>query len=198
MVEPGPAGSHKACSIGRARMNGRAVPVGFAAVATALALVSPTPASTPARDPLVGTWQTPLIPLAKVSATLSAHGYTASQIDNFLHKNTHYVEGLTIRIRFYRESGTPFQIVYSWDPTSSPLPDGDHGPYSLLPGDRVVYRGTDPPTDTWRTTFAYTVTGAHLRLRFISLVEPGVTAAQLHSDQKRPILMASTVFKRLQ
>jgi hypothetical protein len=138
-----------------------------------------------------------LVPLAKVSATLSAHGYSTTQINNFLHKNGHYVKGLTLRIRFYREGNTPFQIVYSWDPTHGSLPDGDHGPYTLLPGNRVVYRGTDPPTDRWRTTFAYTVTGTSLKLRFVSLVEPGVGAGQLHSDEKRPILMSSTVFKKV-
>lgn len=178
-------------------MNGRGIAVGLATVVAALAFAGSTPASAETKDPLVGTWQTALIPLAKVSATLSAHGYTAPQIDNFLHKNGHYVNGLTLRIRFYREAGVPYQIVYSWDPTHGSLPDGDHGPYSLLPGNRVVYRGTDPPTDSWRTTFAYTVTATRLKLRFISLVEPGVGAQQLHSDRKRPILMASTVFKRI-
>jgi hypothetical protein len=178
-------------------MKSRAIAIGLAALAATLAFVGSAPASRETKDPLVGTWQTPLIPLGRVSATLSAHGYTATQIDNFLHKNGHYVKGLTIRIRFYRESGAPFQIVYSWDPTRGSLPDGDHGPYTLLPGDRVVYRGTDPPTNTWRTTFAYTVTATQLTLRFISLVEPGVGAQQLHADQKRPILMASTVFKKL-
>jgi hypothetical protein len=82
-------------------------------------------------------------------------------------------------------------------PTHNTLPDGDHGPYSRLPGSRFVSRGTDPPTDTWRTTFAYTVTTTQLRLRFLSLVEPGLSAQQRHSDEKRPILMASTVFKKL-
>ena len=178
-------------------MKRRAIVVGLAALAGAVAFVGSTPGLSETNDPLVGTWQTPLIPLAKVSATLSAHGYTATQIDNFLHKNGHYVKGLTIRIRFYREGGAPFQIVYSWDPTHGALPDGDHGPYSLLAGNRVVYRGTDPPTNTWRTTFAYTVTATQLKLRFISLVEPGVGTQQLHSDEKRPILMASTVFKKL-
>jgi hypothetical protein len=178
-------------------MTSRAIPAGLAIAVAALAFVGSTPASPQTKDPLLGTWQTGLIPLTKVSATLSEHGYTASQIDSFLHKNGHYVKGLAIRIRFYRESGIRYQIVYSWDPTHGSLPDGDHGPYSLLSGGRVVYRGTDPPTDKWRTTFAYAVNGTQLRLRFISLVEPGVSAAQLHSDQKRPILMASTVFKKL-
>ena len=178
-------------------MKRRVIAVALAALAATLAFVGSAPGSPAMKDPLVGTWQTPLIPLAKVSATLSAHGYTATEIDNFLHKNGHYVKGLTIRIRFYRDSGAPFQIVYAWDPTHGSLPDGDHGPYSLLPGNRVVYRGTDPPTNTWRTTFAYTVTATHLKLRFISLVEPGVGAQQLRSDQKRPILMTSTVFKKL-
>ena len=178
-------------------MKSRALLVGLATLAVTLAFVGSTPASPQMKDPLLGTWQSPLIPIAQVSATLSAHGYTATQIDNFLHKNGHYVKGLAIRIRFYREGGTPFQIVYSWDPTHGSLPDGDHGPYTLLPGSRVVYRGTDPPTDTWRTTFAYTATATQLKLRFISLVEPGVGPQQVHSDQKRPILMESTVFKRV-
>jgi hypothetical protein len=178
-------------------MAGRTIVVGLAAVTAVLALVGSASASREANDPLVGTWQSPLIPLSTVTATLKAHGYTATQIDNFLQKNGHYVKGLTIRIRFYREGSTPFQIVYSWDPTHGSLPDGDHGPYTLLPGNRVVYRGTDPPTDTWKTTFAYMVTANRLKLRFISLVEPGVGTGQLHSDQKRPILMASTVFKKV-
>ena len=178
-------------------MNRSGLAVGLAAVIATFAFVASTAASSQTTDPLVGTWQTPVLPLAKVSEILSAHGYTAAQIDNFLHKNGHYVKGLAIRIRFYRDNGTPFQIVYSWDPTHDSLPDGDHGPYSLLPGKRVVYRGTDPPTDTWRTTFAYTVTATKLKLRFISLVEPGVGAQQLHADQKRPILMSSTVFTKL-
>jgi hypothetical protein len=178
-------------------MTARTITAGLATLAAAFAVVGSTPASPQMKNPLVGTWQTGLIPLAKVSATLSANGYSAMQIDNFLHKNSHYEKGLTIRIRFYRDNGTPFQIVHAWDPTLGPLPEGDHGPYSLLPGNRVVYRGTDPPTDMWRTTFAYTVTATQLKLRFISLVEPGLSAGQLHSDEKRPILMASTVFKKL-
>jgi hypothetical protein len=182
-------------------MKRSAIASGVVALGGALAVIGSTPASakrlhTQAADPLVGTWQTGLIPLAKVRATLTTHGYTAKQIDNYLHLNNHFVKGLTIRIRFYRENGVPFQIVYAWDPTHNPLPNGDHGPYSQLPGNQFVSRGTDPPTDTWRTTFAYTVTATQLRLRFVSLVEPGLSATQLHSDEKRPILMASTVFKR--
>jgi hypothetical protein len=103
-------------------MKSRAIATGLAALAATLAFVGSTPAARETKDPLVGTWQTLLIPLAKVSATLSAHGYTATQIDNFLHKNGHYVKGLTIRIRFYRDSGAPFQIVYSWDPRHGSLP----------------------------------------------------------------------------
>lgn len=178
-------------------MKSTAIVAGLAALAAAFAFAGSMQAALQMKDPLVGTWQTGLIPLAKVSATLAAHGYTPTQIDTFLHKNGHYVKGVTIRIRFYREGGVPFQIIYSWDPTHNQLPDGDHGPYSLLPGNQVVYRGTDPPTDTWRTTFAYAVTARQLKLRFISLVEPGLSAKQLRSDQKRPILIASTVFKKL-
>ena len=183
-------------------MTGRVIAVGAVALGAALVSIGSTPASpqqlrTQAPDPLVGTWQTGLIPLAKVRATLTTHGYTATQIDNYLHKNNHFVKGVAIRIRFYRENGVPFQIVYEWDPTHNTLPDGEHGPYSLLPGKRFVSRGTDPPTDTWRTTFDYTVTATRLTLRFVSLVEPGLSAQQRHSDEKRPILMSSTPFKKV-
>ena len=160
-------------------------------------LASPQQIRGQAADPLVGTWETGLIPLGKIRATLATHGYTAKSIDNFFHKNNHFVKGIDFRISFYRQNGVPFQITYAWDPTHGSLPDGDHGPYSLLPGDRFVSRGTDPPTDTFLTTFGYTVTGTRLRLHFVSLVEPGLSAKQRLSDEKRPILMASTMFKKV-
>jgi hypothetical protein len=177
------------------------IAVGVAALGTVLALIGSASASSQqpriqADDPLVGTWQTGLIPLAKIRASLSAHGYTAEQIEKYLHKNNHCVKGVNIEIRFYRENGVPFQIVYAWDPTHGTRPDGEHGPYTLLPGDRFVSRGTDPPTDTWRTTYGYTVSATRLRLHFVSLVEPGLNAKQRLSDEKRPILMSSTLFKK--
>jgi hypothetical protein len=183
-------------------MKTRAIAVGMLALGAALACIGSAPASprhsrTRAADPLVGAWQTGLIPVAKIRATLIAHGYTAKQIENYLHKNNHFVKGVTIRIRFYRENGVPVQIVYAWDPTHDTLPEGEHGPYALLPGNRFVSRGTDPPTDTWRTTYGYTVTATRLRLHFINLVEPGLSTKQQLSDEKRSILMSSTLFKRL-
>lgn len=101
-------------------MKRRAIASGVVALGVALAVIGPTPASakqlrTHAADPLVGTWQTGLLPLANVRATLTAHGYTAKQVENYLHRNNHFVDGLTTRIRFYRENGVPFQIVYAWD-----------------------------------------------------------------------------------
>jgi hypothetical protein len=183
-------------------MKRRATAVGVLALGAALAFIGSAPASshqlrTGAADPLGGTWQTGLIPVARIRTTLTAHGYTSTQIEHFLHTNNHFVKGVAIRIRFYRENGVPFQIVYAWDPTHNPLPEGDHGPYALLPGDRFTSRGTDPPTDTWRTTYGYSVTATRLRLHFVNLVEPGLSTKQRASDEKRPILMSSTLFKKL-
>jgi hypothetical protein len=183
-------------------MKRRAIAVSVLALGAALACIGSAPASprqlrARAADPLVGTWQTGLIPVAKIRATLTAHDYTTKQIENFLQSNNHFVKGMAIRIRFYRENGVPFQIVYAWDPTHSTLPEGEHGPYALLPGNRFVSRGTDPPTDTWRTTFSYTVTATRLRLHFVNLVEPGLSTKQRLSDEKRALLMSSTPFKKL-
>jgi hypothetical protein len=155
-----------------------------------------------AADPLVGTWDTAPIPVAKLRAALAAHGYTAASIDKMFHNLAflnHISKSIEFEIRFYRETdGTPFQIVRFWDPTTRPKPAyGDHGPYKLLPGNRVEYTGTDPPTDTYRTTFSYAIHGNRLTLHFVSLVEPGLSAKQRLADQKRPIMQAAAPYAKV-
>lgn len=150
-----------------------------------------------AADPLVGTWDTGAIPLAKIRAALTAHGYSASQISGMF-KTFHMSKSWEWNLSFYRQNGAPFQILRNWDPTTQKKPvDGDHGPYKLLPGRRFVARGVDPPTNTYLTTFSYTVTGTRLTLHFISLVEPGVSKAQALADQKRGIVEAVATYKKV-
>jgi hypothetical protein len=177
-------------------MKRRAIAVGVIVLSAVFASMGLAPAASQKTDPLVGTWDSGLISIAKIRATLSAHGYAPEQIEKYVHVNNHFMRGENIEIRFYRDGGVPFQIVYAWDPTHGIRPDGDHGPYVLLSGSKFVSRGTDPPTDTWRTTYSYKVLGTRLSLHFVSLVEPGLSAKQRASDEKRPILMSSVPFKK--
>jgi hypothetical protein len=154
-------------------------------------------------DPLVGTWDTAATPLSKYRAALAAHGYPTASIDKlFKNYSALYKIKKTIKyeIRFYRDSGTPFQIVRFWDPTTWPEPPDsrfDHGPYKLLRGNRFASRGTDPPTDTYVTTFSYTVHAKQLILHFVSLVEPGLSEKQRLADQKRSILQATATYRKV-
>ena len=176
--------------------------VALALGAAVFCLVAATPAASQrtarlAADPLVGTWDTGPIPLAKIRAALTAHGYSASQISHMF-QTFHMSKSWDWNLSFYRENGVPFQILRNWDPTTQTKPVyGDHGPYKLMPGHRFVARGVDPPTDTFLTTFSYTVTGTRLILHYISLVEPGVSKAQALADQKRGIVEAVVPYKKV-
>jgi hypothetical protein len=180
----------------------RKVAVAVALGAAGLCLVAATPAAPQrtarlAADPLVGTWDTGPIPLAKIRAALIAHGYSASQASHMF-QTFHMSKSWEWNLSFYRENGVPFQILRNWDPTTQSKPVyGDHGPYKLLSGHRFVARGVDPPTNTWLTTFSYRVTGTRLTLHYISLVEPGVPKVQRHADQKRGIVEAVAPYKKV-
>jgi hypothetical protein len=167
---------------------------------TSAALASPSSRVT--TDPLVGTWDTAPIPVAKIRTALKARGYTTVAIDKMFKSYKflyHIKNSIQYEIRFYREvDQTPFQIRTFWDPSTGPKPlNGDHGPYKLLPGHRFSWVGTTPPTDTYRTTFRYAVDGKTLRLTFLGLVEPGLSAAQLLADKKIPILQALAPYKKV-
>jgi len=159
---------------------------------------------TAAPDPLVGTWQTAAIPLPRIRAAFTAHGYTRLEIDRFF-KNQAFLNNLrkTVKceMRFYRDrDGKPFQVVVFWDPSTGPEPSytgADHGPYEVLSGGRLTRRGTEPPTDGWVTTYGYAVTGRHLRLRFIKFVQPSETETQRLAYQKLFILYAVAPYRRV-
>jgi hypothetical protein len=171
-------------ALGFARHSGTTTPQRFSAARAA-------------GDPLVGTWDTGPIPLAKIRAALSARGYSASQISHMF-QNFHMSKSWEWNLSFYRENGAPFQILRNWDPTTQTKPVyGDHGPYKLLPNHRFVARGVDPPTNTFLTTFSYTASGTRLTLHFISLVEPAVSKGQALADQKRGIVEAVAPYKKV-
>jgi hypothetical protein len=175
----------------------------------ALFLLAPVSASSrglPAHgaDPLQGTWDSTPISLAKLRAALTANGYTTTSIDKMFHTLLvlyHVKKSIEYEVKFYGgPGGTPFQSVFFWDPTSQSKPGCvgcDHGPYKLLAGNRVTFAGTDPPTDKFVTTYGYSVVGKTLRLRFISLVEPGMSAAQTVADRKWKISLTVAGYSKL-
>lgn len=164
----------------------------------------PAAQKAPSADPLVGTWDTAPIPLARIRAAFTAYGYKTDAIDKFFKNQAflhHIKKTVKSEMRFYREpGGAPFQIVVFWDPTTGPEPSyagADHGPYTLLPGHRVTTRGTDPPTDKWVTTYSYTVTRTQLKLRFIKFVQPSENEKNRLAYQKLFIMYAAAPYKKV-
>lgn len=136
--------------------------------------VAPISASTKAvrAEPLEGTWETGSVPIAKLRAVLIATGSSTAQVTSFF-RFFRMRNAWRNRLVFYREGGARFLAMSGWDPTKRSGPDDpDHGPYNLLPRQRFVARGVDPPTDRTRMLFSYTVTPQRLKLRFLSLKEP--------------------------
>jgi hypothetical protein len=175
----------------------------LAAAAPTAGVATAGPQARDAADPLLGTWDTAPLPLAKYRAALQSHGYSDRSIDKLfgsLALHNHIEKTIEYEISYSpTPDGTHFQIVRFWDPTTGPKPPDstfDHGPYELLPGDRVQSTGTDPPTNTWRTTFRYAIHGKQLTLRFVSLIEPGVNPTQLNADRKKPIIQAAGIYTR--
>ena len=171
------------------------------AIATSLSAAYASQASRTSGDPLVGTWDTKPIPLAKLRSALKARGYSTAETDKMFKSLAflyHIKKSIQYEISFYRDNGVPFQYVTYWDPAPpAKRADPAHGPYKLLPGSRVSYVGTDPPTDTYRTTFTYSVRGKTLTLHYVSLAEPGLSAVQRRSDAKLPILQAVAPYTKV-
>jgi hypothetical protein len=136
-----------------------------------------------ASDPLVGKWDTGPIPAEKIRSALRAAGYSDARITKQF-REFGIVKAQEFRLVFYREHGAPFQLGQGWDPSKQSRPsDGDHGPYKLLPDHRFVVSGVDPPTDKNRAVFSYAITGKTLRLRLVSLTEPGFSATAVAFDR---------------
>ena len=164
----------------------------FTVFVAGLYLVIALPATpSPQANTLEGTWDTGPVPVAKIVAALRAHGYTPSETETFIHnqqKAKSFDKSFEQRLVFYRQNGVPFLLKSTW---------GDHGPYKLLPNGRFVWSGVDPPTDTYHTTYSYAVTGSRLVMRFISLVEPGVSEKQRLADQKVSIVVAAAPYRKV-
>jgi hypothetical protein len=162
------------------------------AVATGVATGSVRTAPTEDTDRLVGSWDTGPIPVRKLRGALVAAGYDNAKVTAFF-EQFGIVNAYEFKLVFYREAGVPFLAKNGWDPSTGSEPeDADHGPYTLLPKRRFVSRGVDPPTDRYRVSFAYSITSKRLKLRLVSVREPGLSKHDLVIDTM--ILRASATF----
>jgi hypothetical protein len=147
-------------------------------------------------EPLVGTWDTGPFPTSKLRAGLRTAGYSAAEIDGFF-KNLGLGKVEELNLVFYRDHGRRFQVQRGWDPSTGTEPsDGDHGPYTLLRNHRFVVSGVDPPTNKIHSTYAYTIRGDRLKLRFVSLREP-FPARQQRLDKIFNLFTAMFPYKRI-
>ena len=70
-----------------------------------------------------------------------------------------------VHVRFYEEGGVPFVNSAGWDPTKDHQPNGDHGPYKVLPGNQLAFSSTDAPILT--TLYSYKLSDDHLTIMWI-------------------------------
>jgi hypothetical protein len=163
------------------------------AVATGVATGSVRTAPSAETDRLVGSWDTGPIPVRKLRGALVAAGYDNAKVTAFF-EQFGVVNAYEFKLEFYREAGVPFLAKNGWDPSTGSEPkDSDHGPYTLRPKRRFVSRGVDPPTDRYRVSFAYSIASKRLKLRLVSVSEPGLSKGDLFIDTM--ILRASAAFR---
>ena len=83
-------------------------------------------------------------------------------------------------LTFYDEGGVPYVVKTGWDPSAGSMPgDGDHGPYKLRAGRRVLFASADHPEEG--VLFSYHIRGGELTLHEIRET-PRLTARQLRAN----------------
>jgi hypothetical protein len=131
-------------------------------------------------DPLVGEWDSGPLPISKITAAV-----VARDADADVHQLLRFIDlagakSLEFNRRFYREGDLPFIMDTVWDPTAGPKPnDAAHGPYELLPKNRIAVTSADPGIHKYREVYSYRVDGDRLTMRMVGLTDPSITAKQL-------------------
>lgn len=130
-------------------------------------------AGTVSASPLEGEWDTGPYAAHRVRDAIIAAGYTSAEANEVVGKKKRYEFDLT----FYEEEGAPFVVATGWDPTKGTQPaDGDHGPYLLLPGNKLKITCDVCDIHTNYMLFSYELEGKTLTLRFIRNVNPNASA----------------------
>jgi hypothetical protein len=155
---------------------------------------SPT-TSAPSASPLEGEWDTGPIPADDVRAAIIAAGYGKASADEVVRGRRHQCNSL-----FYEEVGVPFVAIVCWDPDRvGPTPplDRDHGPYELLPGERLKLTCDVCDIETRYSLFSYELQGSTLTLRFIRWVDPELTPKELRYEAPFAIAQSAAPYHRV-
>jgi hypothetical protein len=149
-------------------------------------------------DPLVGTWDTRPIPMARVRAAAHAAGYSNALITRFFNEiGAGKQKTVETNLQFYRQGGVPYALGTGWDPTQGPMASGgDHGPYKLLPNHRLVLMSADP-TNKQRDIYRYRISSGKLTLKAIAETNPAFTPAELHLDSIHLYFQTAAPFKKI-
>jgi hypothetical protein len=133
-------------------------------------------------SPLEGEWDTGPYPADRAPAAIVAAGYSdEASADEAVGGERRF----ECNFLFYEEGGVPFVAVRCWDPdergTEPPL-ESDHGPYQLLPNDRLKLACDTCDVGTNYNLFSYELHGETLTLRYIRTVDPDLNAKELRYE----------------
>jgi len=137
-----------------------------AASAKTTTATSPSPTASE-HSALEGKWDTGPYPSSRVRAAIVDAGFSSADAD----EPSGGGERFEFSLYFYEEDGVPFVAAGGWDPNKKPGPDYDHGPYRLLPNDRIAITCDVCDLDTQFMLFSYDLSRDTLTLHFIRSVD---------------------------
>lgn len=125
---------------------------------------APTSSTASNESPLAGEWDTGPYPANQLRAAIIAAGYSEAEAHEVVGDSTQNEFNLT----FYTENGVPFVSATGWDPTKGTKPlESDHGPYLLLPGDRLKITCDVCDIDQTYQLYSYRLQGNVLTLHWL-------------------------------
>jgi hypothetical protein len=141
-------------------------------------------------SPLQGEWDTGPYPADKLRDAIRAAGYTDAEVNEVLGHKKNYEVHLWFDGNLFITSG--------WDPTVDPPPTGgDHGPFQLLPGNKIKVTCDVCDIETEYTLYSYDVDGTNLTLRYIRDVQPDYSADDRHMSLAYAIANTSLPFHKI-
>jgi hypothetical protein len=151
--------------------------------------VSPNTRSA-AASPLVGEWDTGPYPADELREEMAAEGYSDAEIQEVLGNKKRY----EVRLTFSED----IAVSVGWDPTTDAQPTGgDHGPYLLLPGNKLKTTCDVCDIDEQYTLYSYAIQGTTLTLQFVRDVNPDYSALDRHMSLAYAIANTSLPFKKI-
>jgi hypothetical protein len=122
-------------------------------------------------SPVEGGWDTGPYPAEQARAAIIAAGHSEASADEAVGGKRRF----ECTFVFYEEGGVPYVSTACWDPSKISMPtDSDHGPYQLLPNDRLKITCDVCEIDTEYNLFSYELGARTLTLLFIRTVDPGL------------------------